>query len=40
MLESTDKAAWIIRVNLGCQAEPFVLDPERNKEPLIGPGRK
>lgn len=40
MLESIDKEAWRLRVNLGCQAEPFVLDPERNKGPLIGPGRK
>lgn len=40
MLESIDKGVWRLRVTLGCLAEPFVLDPERNKGPLIGPGRK
>lgn len=40
MLENISKEAWRLRVNFGCQAEPFVLDPERNKEPLIGSGRK
>lgn len=40
MLESTDQEAWRLTVTLGCLAEPFVLDPERNKGPLIGPGRK
>lgn len=40
MLESIDKGAWKLRVTLACSAEPFVLDPERKKGPLIGPGRK
>jgi hypothetical protein len=39
-LESIAKDAWRHRVNLGHQAELFVLDPERNKGPLISPGRK
>lgn len=40
MLENIDKEAWRLGVKLGCQAQPFVLDPERNKGPLIGSGRK
>lgn len=40
MLESIDKEARRLGVNLVCQAEPFVLDTERNKGLLIGPGRK